>query len=573
MRIGANAAPNTGLRGERDRFVALAFAWADILFELDSGGVIVYAAGPLEPLVNASAPELCGRPLLSLVSPADRAPLQALLSGARRNERFTDSAIRLYGSRGPSAPFTLSGYRLADLNGHYFVLLRMAASEPRSKGFGRRSRGDGSGLLDKSSFIDTVTQFLAEGRGINGESCSLIMLPDYARLRDRLPEAAEQELRDAVGEQLRAASIDGDSATRLDDERYALVHDHSVDLNRLTNEIADLTREADPLKSGLGVASATVRLDSAAMTEEQRQQGVVYTVSRFESASSGDDLQRLSTSLSQMAHDAAAAVDDFNALIAEESFDIIVRPVLRAGKGGIAHLEALAQLPSRFAGQSLSDRLALAEASGAIIRFDQLMLRKSAQWMQAAGRSGTPPVAVNVSAKSIASMAFLARLELMVRDHPELRGRLILDVSLSPGAVDLGATDGVIQKVREKGIQVGLADFCSGATGFASLARLNVDMVKFAASALREAGSGGRARAYLRAITSLCRELGMAPAAQGIEDMAALHLARECGFEFVGGSLFGPPSPNAQAITAQVPDHLFPSQGWRSRWRLWGRRS
>ena len=42
--------PLARLRMERDRFVAFAFSWADMLFELDETSRIVYATGVLEPL-------------------------------------------------------------------------------------------------------------------------------------------------------------------------------------------------------------------------------------------------------------------------------------------------------------------------------------------------------------------------------------------------------------------------------------------------------------------------------------------------------------------------------------------
>ena len=40
------------MRGERDRFVALAFCWADLLLELDSSETVVFAAGATQPLLG-----------------------------------------------------------------------------------------------------------------------------------------------------------------------------------------------------------------------------------------------------------------------------------------------------------------------------------------------------------------------------------------------------------------------------------------------------------------------------------------------------------------------------------------
>ena len=48
------------LREDRDRFVALAFSWADVLLELDADARIVYAAGAVEVLAGRSARSLIG---------------------------------------------------------------------------------------------------------------------------------------------------------------------------------------------------------------------------------------------------------------------------------------------------------------------------------------------------------------------------------------------------------------------------------------------------------------------------------------------------------------------------------
>ena len=50
--------PLDTIRGERDRFVAFAFAAADLLLEVDDAGKITFAAGALKALTQRDASAL-----------------------------------------------------------------------------------------------------------------------------------------------------------------------------------------------------------------------------------------------------------------------------------------------------------------------------------------------------------------------------------------------------------------------------------------------------------------------------------------------------------------------------------
>jgi PAS domain-containing protein len=61
------------IRAERDRFVAFAFAAADLLLEVDGEGKITFAAGALKALTHRDASALKGRPFTELLADSDRA--------------------------------------------------------------------------------------------------------------------------------------------------------------------------------------------------------------------------------------------------------------------------------------------------------------------------------------------------------------------------------------------------------------------------------------------------------------------------------------------------------------------
>ncbi len=140
------------LRRDRERFVAFAFCSADILLELNSAQQVSFVGGAVEPLTGYSDRELIGRNLLDLVEPDERRVLHELLRCVADGHRLHPKLVRLAGADGPTPPLAMTGYFLPDLDGRYFLSLRMG---PPLMPFERRAaayRDTESGLLDADSF-------------------------------------------------------------------------------------------------------------------------------------------------------------------------------------------------------------------------------------------------------------------------------------------------------------------------------------------------------------------------------------------------------------------------------------
>src|SRR5580698_56487 len=92
---GPSASPSSPNRVERDRFVAFAFAAADLLFEVDHDGRIRFAAGALKSLTQREEPELIGRPLVELLSEADRPLAKILITSLQDGGRLSPILVKL----------------------------------------------------------------------------------------------------------------------------------------------------------------------------------------------------------------------------------------------------------------------------------------------------------------------------------------------------------------------------------------------------------------------------------------------------------------------------------------------
>jgi EAL domain-containing protein (putative c-di-GMP-specific phosphodiesterase class I) len=551
--------PFSAMRTERDRFAALAFCWADILLELNGESAVVYAAGATGALIGRDAHDLVGKRLHEIVVPEDRARLEGLLSVARGHGRIENQTVRLLGKKGPTPPLAMAGYRLDDLNGHYFLALRTTSTARVGDEPASLVRDRETGLYDSDSFVEMVTRHLASVDGNGQRQMTLIALPGYEELSERLGEGPERELLANVGACLGAGSADGDAAGRIDADRYGLVHRPDLDIAALQGQIAELTRKADPIAEGTAVESATIDIDGDLASEEEIASGLLYAINRFRGFKGSDfSLNSLSTSLSNLAKEAIEGVAEFKHLIAHADFEIAFQPIIGVRTGRIHHYEALARFPERYGKRTPYEHIVFAEETGLIADFDLAVARKAIDRL----RTKTPVnsktcVAVNISGQSVGLLSFLARLDALLKEHPWSPGRLMFEITESARMQDLSAANTFIQRLRNQGYPVCLDDFGAGAANFEYLTTLDVDIVKFDGPALRNARKAQKGKAFLKAFVALCRDLGIATVAEMIDDEAGLKFIRECGVQYVQGYLFGRPSTDIHAFKNKVPAHLF----------------
>lgn len=85
----------SSLKHQRDRFVAFAFAAADLLIEVDSDNRVSFAAGAAQGLLGAAAQAQIGRPVLELFPVSEHGLLAALLFDRELYGRFGPIALQV----------------------------------------------------------------------------------------------------------------------------------------------------------------------------------------------------------------------------------------------------------------------------------------------------------------------------------------------------------------------------------------------------------------------------------------------------------------------------------------------
>ncbi len=133
----------------------------------------------------------------------------------------------------------------------------------------------------------------------------------------------------------------------------------------------------------------------------------------------------------------------------------------------------------------------------------------------------------------------------------------MFEITESSRMSDLESANNFIQSLRGRGYHVCLDDFGAGAASFQYLSVLDVDVVKLDGSAVKNAQKAAKGRAFLSALTELCRRMNVETIAEMVDTEETLDFCRDCGCNYVQGFLFGKPSPDIKDFSPLPQGALF----------------
>lgn len=229
------------LRAERDRFVAFAFSAADLMLEVAADGQITFATGAARLIAGSDSAGLIGRNLAALIEEADRHFVLNLLAGLTVGARIEPVTIRLLTLDGkPGATCVLGGCCLPRQEGRYYLTLSNARL-PQAEVALQNKRDYQAGLLTTEEFEIRAGERLKLARDLGAEvKLTLVEIVGLKELVEALPPEDSQVLMGDVGALIRARSIGGDTAGRIDPEKYGILHAAPLDQDAVADQVRSL---------------------------------------------------------------------------------------------------------------------------------------------------------------------------------------------------------------------------------------------------------------------------------------------------------------------------------------------
>ena len=512
----------------KSRLLGLAFASADVLIELDADRRIAFAmgAGPAAGLDPGAA--WSGRPIAELLDPADAARLGDALKTLAPGARSEPVEVRILTSDGRSRRASIRAFVLPELA----PAVSCALSWTEAVAGTARSQTPVP-MLDARGLLKRLGDFFIQG-GTGPEAAFAFVQVPGLEVQDEPHRRAAAR----IEARLQSASLDGGSAARLAPDRFAVMGDAGP-LADLTEAIrAACAAEGLDLSPMVGAAELQAGVDPAIAVRTLR---MALDACLKDGAAAGAFFNER---LSRTVRDA----DRFRALVRDRDFNLVYQPIIDLKTGAVHHFEALARLAG--ATRAPTGPIQMAEELGLIEGFDVAVAEKALQQIQRPG-SGLVKVAVNVSGASLMADGYVGALLRMTAAAPELRRRLMLEITETAAIADLDQAARRIAALREAGIRVALDDFGIGAITLDYLRRLRVDTVKLDGSLIRDLATDDRARTLAGHVVSLCADLKMTTVAEMIETGEQEAAVRALGVDQGQGWLFG--RPTAEPVIPTAP--------------------
>ncbi|MBO6948711.1 MAG: sensor domain-containing phosphodiesterase [Rhodospirillales bacterium] len=531
------------------RFAALAFCRADILFQVSQDLRVKFCTGPAQAFFGKSDAELIGIDFLDIIFPEDRSIVSDIFKVGSRDARVDDLIVRAQTAGKKVTEIAISGYRVPDFDNDYFLAIKIAPKQTIPVGRDPKDRDTETGMLNSDAFMDAATQRVRSYEAAGGKpKVSMINIGDLAEAGIEAGSAQEAEVLKAIGQTLSKESLGGDTAGRIDDENFSIVHGEDVDAIGLSEKISNALSVAAPQARSLVPKIATVDAKAGGMDDKQLAKAMLYSLQEFTKHDGeipeGDLNSILEKKMAQNVKD----VERFKRICAEGSFDLVYMPVASLADGHFHHYEALTRF-REDAGESPFQLITLAEEVGVIPTFDLAVAERALMTIEAAKKTGPfTPLAINVSGHSISDPHFCEDLKKILTKTIGTEDHLSLEITESAEIRDLQGVNEAIQRFRHIGYKVALDDFGAGAASFDYLNSFDVDTVKFDGPVVKRAVATKKGKAFLASMATLCHEIEVETIAEMVEDKALADFLGQCGIELGQGWHFGKPMPTEEAF-------------------------
>jgi len=514
-----------------DRFLAFAFGAGDILIELDSHLNIVSldgAQGLIDPGGRANLVGTDFRSLLRGGSREDFSPIVALKD--KESFRFGPMSMSIGTSEDASRRFCVFASKVLG-NDRIFLTISLESR------FGSASRPtEVSKATDAQDFLERVDKLLENNDGLLSD---LQMTIVEAESFD-----AGQEATQAILNSLSRYSTNGTPASEIRPGQFAVMHSNDPQAPDTQTILNDVEQNTGLTMNGVTLDPAQDNAPDPAL--------FLHTLRDIVNSDERFSLVEMSAVYQESLQANFERAEQFKRVLRQGSFSLAFQPIVSLADRQVHHYEALTRFNQNIGFDNAFDTIKFAEQTGVIAEFDlQVIWRVFRELEQAQDNKDVLQLAVNVSGNSLNKADFLDQLIKTLSRHKKKAKVFQLEITESFQIYDLDALAEVIRDIQGLGFSVCLDDFGAGASGFQYLRTLPVDCVKIDGPYVRDAMEDVKARAFLKAMIGLCRELHIQTVAEWIENEDQHACLKEMGADYGQGFLYGPAADLPSSTTSQ----------------------
>ncbi len=527
------------LKSQRDRFLAFAFAGADLLIEINHNGKVVFASGAIKSLTNHEEKDFIGTNFADLFRGVDETTINIIRQNTKVGKKIGPYLVSIK-NQDPQKEkqVFLSSFSIVN-NGSIYVTV---------------SRVEGLlailGLSDKAPPIIASTEdfeeilrkkmpdILSSGQDISMQVLQLNGIESY---KSKMDKKNWMGLMADISQLVMDSSIDGETAVKVDNEKFVLLKDEKNSEDLLQEKILKIAQNYNITES-LNIQSKTIEGDMDSLSAREATRAILYTINKMEKDGLDGCDDNLNESFKEFLKENTNKISKLKNIISLQNFKINFQPIVYLADKKISHHEVLV----RFEGTaSPYDMIVMGEDVGIAPDIDLSICKQTLKYIDM-NRKKTEigKLAVNLSGASIQSDTFVDKLLSTLKEHPEAAAHLTFEITESSEITDLDKVNNIIQKLRKNNHAVCLDDFGAGAASFQYLQKLHVDGIKIDGAYVKSILSSPRDASMVKNITKMCHELDVYVVAEMIETEEQWRFLNDLGVDKGQGWLFGKPLPD-----------------------------
>ena len=422
-----------------------------------------------------------------------------------------------------------------------------------------------TGELNRTHLIASLAEAIEEAMRFRS-SCAfmLIGIDHLARINDAFGFDVADGVISEVAARIRARLRGGDVLGRFSGNKFGLilknctVDDMNVAAERFLAAIRD---EVVPTRSG--PVSVTASIGAVGVPRYARSAD--EAINRAHETLDSAKRRRAGSFLvwrPNVERDAQRKVnirvtDEIVTALNERRIVMAFEPVVEAHSRKAAFYECLVRMEQNDGQMLLApDIVPVAERLGLIRLVDHRVLE-----LVVAELANSPDVrlSLNISPDTTMDPDWSASIESLMRAHPGVAERLIVEITETVAIQDIDDIRGFVKRLKNFGSRIAIDDFGAGYTSFRNLRKLGVDIVKIDGAFVQNIARSADDRAFVQTLIDLARRLEIKTVAEWVQDEESAAMLGDWGCDFIQGRLIGLAS--SQRPWGGKPETVLPAAG------------
>ena len=402
-----------------------------------------------------------------------------------------------------------------------------------------------TGELNRTHLLATLAEVIEESQRFRFACAFMLIGIDHlARINDAFGFDVADGVVLEVAQRIRARLRGGDTLGRFSGNKFGLIlknctmDDMTVAAERFLAAVRD---EVVPTKSGPVAVTVTI----GAVSVPRHARSVEEAVNRAHETLDSAKRRRIgsfSTWRPNVKRDAQRKVnirvtDEIVTALNERRIVTAFEPVVHADTRQTAFYECLVRMRQDDGRAVLApDIVPVAERLGLIRLVDHRILE-----LVVAELASAPDVtlSLNISPETTMDPDWWASIESMMRAHPGVAERLIVEITETVEIQDIDDLRGFVTRLKDLGSRIAIDDFWAGHTSFRNLRKLGVDIVKIDGAFVQNLARSADDRAFVQTLVELARRLQIKTVAEWVQDDSSVTLLRDWGCDYIQGRLIG----------------------------------